>query len=241
MITALVFAGGTGKRMNSKSKPKQFLELYGKPIIIYTLEHFEKHEKIDNIAVVCIKECIDLLKEYLQRYNITKVRWIVNGGATGQESIYNGLNAIHSDVGESKNNIVLVHDGVRPFINHQIISDVIKSVEEYGSGITVSDAKETIVNVDKDNNIVDIRNREYEKIARAPQGFYLKEIWDAHNMAIKEGITNVVDSATLMQYYGKSLHMVKGPDENIKITTPSDFYIFRAIYEAKENSQIFGL
>ncbi|MFH5778026.1 IspD/TarI family cytidylyltransferase [Heyndrickxia oleronia] len=241
MVTALIFAGGTGKRMNSKSKPKQFLELHGKPILIHTIEYFEEHEEVDSIAVVCIPTWIDTLRDILKRYNITKVKWIVEGGNTGQESIFNGLNAIYNDCEEPKETIVLIHDGVRPLISEQLITDNIAIVKNYGSAITVSKAKETVTSIDSEGLIGMIADRTAARIAKAPQSFYLFDIMSAHKRAKQDNINEMIDSASLMKYYGYPLHTVECSSENIKITTPIDYYIFRAIYEARENSQIFGL
>lgn len=240
MVTALIFAGGTGKRMNSKSKPKQFLDLHGKPIIIHTIEYFEDHDEIDNIAVVCIAEWVNALKENLKLFNITKVKWIVEGGQTGQESIFNGLKAIYNDCDNPEDDIVLIHDGVRPLISEQLITENIESVRKYGSAITVSQAKETIVSIDGNEKISEIACRNVARIAKAPQSFYLKDIMTEHKRANEDNVVGMIDSASLMMYYGYNLHTIEGPPENIKITTPMDYYIFRAIYEARENSQIFG-
>ncbi|HYF84379.1 MAG TPA: IspD/TarI family cytidylyltransferase [Clostridia bacterium] len=240
VVTALIFAGGTGKRMNSKSKPKQFLDLHGKPIIIHTIEYFEDHDEIDNIAVVCIAEWVNALKENLKLFNITKVKWIVEGGQTGQESIFNGLKAIYNDCDNPEDDIVLIHDGVRPLISEQLITENIESVRKYGSAITVSQAKETIVSIDGNEKISEIACRNVARIAKAPQSFYLKDIMTEHKRANEDNVVGMIDSASLMMYYGYNLHTIEGPPENIKITTPMDYYIFRAIYEARENSQIFG-
>lgn len=241
MVTALIFAGGTGSRMNSRSRPKQFLNLYGKPIIIHTLEHFEYCEEIDSIVVVCRENWIGYLEEQLKHNFFEKVRLVVSGGETGQQSIYNGLKAIHDSCANPKDTIVLIHDGVRPLINEKLISDNIATVKRYGSAITVTKAVETVINTNDENEIIDIPNRHCAKIAKAPQSFYLSDIMDAHEKAREENIDSMVDSASLMMHYGYKLRTVEGPVENIKITTPSDYYIFRAIYEARENSQIFGL
>ncbi|MDQ0200743.1 IspD/TarI family cytidylyltransferase [Neobacillus ginsengisoli] len=241
MNTALIFAGGAGTRMNSKTKPKQFLELNGKAIIIHTLEYFERHDEIDNIIVVCIEGWIDYLKELIRRDFITKVKWIVPGGATGQESIYNGLKTIFADCDTPEDSIVLIHDGVRPLINERLISDNIASVKKYGSAITVVPQTETVVSVNEEDNITSIGERIISRIARAPQSFYLEDIMQVHNRAIKDNKLNMIDSSSLMMQYGHTLHAVEGPIENIKITTPSDFYIFRAIFEARENLQILGI
>ena len=237
---ALIFAGGTGTRMNSKTKPKQFLELNGKPIIIHTIEHFEYHEQIEAIVVVCIEGWIPYFINLLERYNIKKVKWVVPGGANGQESIYNGLEKLH-EVYRDEPVGVLIHDGVRPLINEQLISDNIASVEERGNAITVTNAIETIITTDENKKIDNIIDRTKCSLARAPQSFVLQDIYGVHRKAIEEGRHDFIDSASIMRHYGYELFCVDGPTENIKITTPSDFYVFRAIYEAKESSQIFGI
>lgn len=240
MNTALIFAGGTGERMNSKSKPKQFLELHGKPIIIYTIEWFEKHNEIDNIVVVCLEEWIDYLKDLIIKYQIKKVDWIVRGSNTSQLSIFNGLDVLYKDRDIPKDSTVIIHDGVRPLISESLITKNIESVKKYGSAITMSSAKETIITINKTNKVEDISSRELCRIAKAPQCFYLNDIYLAHTKAMDDGIENFIDSASLMNNYGYKLHGVEGSDQNIKITTPIDYYVFKAICDARENSQIFG-
>lgn len=236
--SALIFAGGVGNRMNSVAKPKQFLQLYGKEIIIHTLENFQNNPLIDNIVVVCKDNWIDYLKKLLKKYDIDKVKWIVPGGNTGQLSIFNGLCELEKNV--ERNSIVLVHDGVRPFVSDKLINDCIESVKQFGSAITVVPAIETIVTLD-DSEIKTITDRSKCYHAKAPQCFYLGELLDSHRKAMVEGITNMIDSASLMKYYGHSLHTVSGDYDNIKITTPTDYYTSRALYEVRENKQIFGL
>jgi 2-C-methyl-D-erythritol 4-phosphate cytidylyltransferase len=238
---ALIFAGGTGTRMNNKARPKQFLELDGRAIIIHTLNHFENHPAIDAICVVCLESWIDYLKELLQRFAIKKVRWIVPGGSTGQESIYNGLKAIH-DSGEADDDCaILVHDGVRPLISEKVLTDNIECVHRYGSAITVAPAVETLITSNENFEVQEIYNRDRCHFARAPQSFLMKDLWEAHEKARAEGIMNMIDSACLMKHYGHSLQMVEGPSENIKITTPMDFFLFKAIYETQRSSQVFGI
>lgn len=239
MNIALIFAGGTGQRMNSKTKPKQFLELHGKPIIIYTLENFDQHPDIDAIVVVCLSGWIDYLKKLIKKFSISKVVQIVEGGKTGQGSIFNGLKAIHRLY--SDDSIVLIHDGVRPLITEQLITDNIASVKKYGSAISVSPAVETITVKAEGNRLGNIIERSKCELAKAPQSFFLGDIYAAHIKAREEKYTGAIDSATLMRHYGYELYSVESSPENIKITTPSDFYIFRAIIDARENSQIFGL
>ena len=240
MNTALIFAGGAGRRMHSAGKPKQFLELHGKPIIIHTLEHFDRHPEIDAIAVVCIAGWIDYLKDLLIRFHIKKVRWIVPGGETSQESTRAGLGILEANC-DPRDTIVLIHDGVRPLITEKVISDNIAAVKEYGNAITAAPAIETIITVDGNEDVTELIDRQSCRLARAPQSFYLSDIIAMHQKAMADNYDKMIDSASLMIHYGVKLHLVEGPAENIKITTPSDFYIFKAIQEARENMQILGL
>lgn len=239
MNIAVIFAGGVGKRMQSKSLPKQFLMMHGKPIIIYTLGFFEHHEEIDAIVVACVEEWIPYLQDLLLKYEIHKVKKIVPGGSTGQLSIYNGLIAAKSITTELKN-IVLIHDGVRPLITEELITDNLRSVEQFGSAITATPIKETLITVDDNQFIMDIPNRDVCRTAKAPQSFYLEDILEIHNRALHEGKNSFVDSCTMMTYYGRRLHLIDGPIQNIKITTADDFYSMRAILDAQENAQIYG-
>jgi len=240
MNIALIFAGGSGIRMSNTSKPKQFLQLYGKEIIIHTIENFEKHPEIDGIVIACIKSWIPFLKSLLEKFNIGKVKWIVPGGETGQDSIYRGLSAIKNDVPDDS--VILIHDGVRPLITKQLISDCITSVVIHGSAITITPEIETVVSINtNDGKITEITDRSKCFHAKAPQCFKFADIWRGHTLAQAEGYSDMIDSASLMKHYGYELFTVYGDYENIKITTASDFYVFRALYEARENSQVFGL
>lgn len=239
MNIAVIFAGGVGSRMHSKDRPKQFLEMYNKPIIIHTLEFFEKHSEIDAIVVVCVEDWIPYFETLLYKFRIEKVKKVVSGGETGQLSIYNGLKAA-KELSKDDKTIVLIHDGVRPLISEKLITDNIDAVKKFGNSITSGVVKETIVEIDDNSDILLVPDRAHSRVAKAPQCFYLDEILTSHNRALGEGITDFVDSCTMMQYYGYKLHMTDGPYENIKITTPDDFYTMRAILEAKENAQIYG-
>ena len=240
MNLALIFAGGVGKRMGNSGVPKQFLKLYGKEIIIYTLEVFENNKNIDGIIISCLREKIDDLKKIIKKNNLKKVVSIIPGGSTGQESIYNGLREIEKKY--SKTDIVLIHDGVRPLINDDTINDNINLVKEKGNAITTAPAIETIIKLKKEEEVIDdIYNRSECFMARAPQSFLLKDILEVHEKAIEQKKIDFIDSASIMKYYGHNLNIINGPSENIKITTPSDFYIFKAILDMKENLNIFGL
>lgn len=240
MNIAVIFAGGVGKRMHSKECPKQFLKIYNKPIIIHTLEYFEKHPLIDAIVISCVEEWMPYLEELIYKYRIEKAKKVVVGGETGQLSIYNGLKAAE-DVANGEKAIVLIHDGVRPLINAKLITDNIESVKKNGSAITTAVVKETILVVNEGTATINyVPSRKNSRVARAPQSFWLNDILNAHEKALSEGKKDYIDSCTMMQEYGYDLFLVDGPGENIKITTPEDFYIMRAILEAKENAQIYG-
>lgn len=238
MNIGVIFAGGIGQRMKTTKRPKQFLEMHGKPIIIYTLEIFEQHPEIDAIVVACVQDWIPYLEELLARFHITKVKKVVPGGDTGQMSIYNGLAAAKEVAGDEKS-IVLIHDGVRPLINADVITNNIQSVKEYGSAITSAVVKETIMVVKDDNSIDYVPDRSHSRVAKAPQSFWLEDILSVHQRAQQEGIFDFIDSCTMMKHYGHNLYLIDGPYENIKITTPDDFYTMRALLDAQENAQIY--
>lgn len=218
MNIAVIFAGGVGKRMHSKECPKQFLKIYNKPIIIHTLEYFEKHPLIDAIVISCVEEWMPYLEELIYKYRIEKVKKVVVGGETGQLSIYNGLKAAE-DVANGEKAIVLIHDGVRPLINAKLITDNIESVKKNGSAITTAVVKETILVVNEGTATINyVPSRKNSRVARAPQSFWLNDILNAHEKALSEGKKDYIDSCTMMQEYGYDLFLVDGPGENIKIT-----------------------
>lgn len=239
MNYALIFAGGVGSRMNSRAKPKQFLEIHGKPIIIYTIEHFEAHPEIESICVVIVPDWLDYMNFLVRKFNLKKVKWVIPGGSSALESQYKGLSAIGKVA--NKEDIVLIHDGVRPLINENLISDCIKDVNQFGSAVTVAPAIETIIRTGENNIIQDTFPRSECQLARAPQCFRIGEIIDAHEKAKAEGIYSFVDSTSMMLHFGYKIHTVEGPSENIKVTNPADFFICRALLDAKENSQIYGI
>ena len=162
---------------------------------------------------------------------------VVPGGKTGQLSIYNGLCAAEEVFG-TDGTIVLIHDGVRPLIDADTISRNIAAVREFGTAITCTVAKETVILVDDTEKVDAVPDRSRSRFAKAPQSFYLKDILAAHRQCLADGNDNVIDSCTMMRMYGKPLHVVIGRSDNIKITTPDDFYVFRALYDARENQQL---
>lgn len=235
MNIAIIFAGGVGKRMGQTDKPKQFIEISDKPIIIHTLEIFEKNENIDKIIISSVKEWIPYLEGLLKQYGIKKVDKIVPGGETGQMSIFNGLEAAQQLYPEDS--IVLIHDGVRPFIDDELINNNIKNVKEHGSAISSVMATETFVLIDQYKNIEHIPERCNSLVAKAPQSFYLKDLFEVHLQAQQDNVYNSIDSCTLMSYYHKKMSVVMTDYDNIKITTPKDIALAESIYKRRLNKK----
>ena len=235
---ALIFAGGTGVRMHTTGKPKQFLELYGKPIIIYTLEVFDQHPEIDDIVIPCVAGWESYLEDLIEKYHIKKVRKVLTGGKDTQESKMNALRYLKTYAADD--DIVLLHDAVRPLVTPKLISDNIAAVKEHGSAVTVVPFTET--GVVSDDGVTTkksiIRNTMY--IAKAPQSFYFKDVWDAHMAGEEMSYTITIDTCSLMTELGKEIHMVPCETTNIKITTPEDYFIFKALIDLRESNDIFG-
>lgn len=237
MIFVVIFAGGTGQRMNTVSLPKQFLKVHGKEIIVHTIEHFQNCKQIDGIVVVCLSSFIEFMENLKDKYKLDKIIKIVPGGDCGQKSIFNGLKAVR-EFSQSKDDIVLIHDGVRPLIDEQTIINNIICVKKHGTAITVAKAIETVLVVDENKNVEKVVDRINCFVGRAPQSFYFNDIYECHLNANKINKHDFIDSAMLMQYFGFKMHIVDGPAYNIKITTPNDFYMFKSMLDAKENEQI---
>ena len=230
---AVIFAGGHGHRFSKKGIPKQFYELNGKPIIIYTLEHFDRHHKIDGIVIACLENWIPELERLLKKFRISKVAGVVRGGVNAWFSI---LNALHYTAKHfCGNSIVLIHDGVRPLIDAKTIDRNIEAVKKYGSCITCTHAIETYANK-KSRSELAIPERNNLLIVRAPQSFFLNEILTVYEKARSEGHEKFVDCCSMMNHYGVNLHTITGPSENIKITHPMDFFVFKAIEETRKDN-----
>lgn len=241
---AVIFAGGTGSRMGSEI-PKQFLKIYGKEIIIHTLEKFQYHSNIDSIYVGCKEEYIPLLKELIKKYNITKVKptQIVAGGETGQDTIYNILSRVQEE--NDENSIVLIHDGVRPSIDDEMISNNINDTIKYGTSITCTPCFETPFITNNGNDIEEILPREKVYTAQAPQCFKLKDILKAHETVRKTekkySDKSIVDSSSLMMYTGNKVHLTLGKRSNIKVTTVEDYINLLGILSVEDQKQIYIL
>lgn len=233
MNYAVIFAGGIGSRMTNSRIPKQFINVCGSPILIHTIQAFEQNDNIDAICVVCLESWIATLKKYIADANLKKVRWIVPGAETGQQSIYNGLNIIFENSETHNEDIVLINDGVRPFVSDALIDMCIHTVKEKRSAVTICPVPETVVEVAEQDTgkITHIPDRSRWFLSKAPQGFYLKEIIAAHHKAMAEGRYDCTNSAELMMRYGHTLYTVMDTPDNIKITTPIDVLLMQTILE----------
>ncbi len=242
MNIAIIFAGGTGQRLNNgeNSLPKQFLKINDKPIIIHTLELFEKHEDIDKIYISIHPDYYEYMQDLVKHYYITKTAGIVKGGATGQDSIYNALKLAQSE--NPENSIVLIHDGVRPNITEEVITKNIECAKKNGNAITCTSCFETILISENGINPQHVPYRKHTYAAQAPQSFHLGEIVQAHEdtRKVNPNYTDIVDSCTLFKTLNKETFMVSGNRGNIKITTIEDLYILRALIRYKEDLEAFG-
>ncbi len=225
---ALIIAGGIGNRMG-QDIPKQFMHVENCPIIIRTLLAFENHPNIDKIAVVCLAGWETVLQAYANQFNIKKLAWIFAGGKTGQESIHNGIYGL-KEKGCDDNDIVLVHDAVRPLISQDIISQNIAFCEKYGNAITGIKCKEAIL--ESEDGLMSEISIPRDKLVRTqtPQTFRLKDLIEAHEEAKSKGISDSVSSCTLMaELGGRKMYIVPGSEKNIKITTVEDIEILKSL------------
>lgn len=237
MNVALITAGGIGSRLGA-SIPKQFVEVLGKPIIIYTLELFDKLEDIDAIVVTCVESYIPKLWKLIRSYQLSKVRSVVIGGSTGQQSIFQGLLEISTFC--PSDTMVLIHDSVRPLVMEKTIQENINNANKGLSSVTCVPMTETLLRIEA-NGKLQTPSRRNSYIARAPQTFRLCDLLCAHNKAIVEGIFDFVDSCTLMLHYDYRFCIVEGSRENIKITTPSDLFTFKALIQKRESEEFLSI
>lgn len=229
---ALIIAGGKGERMG-QDIPKQFINVYDKPVIVYTLESFQKHPEIDSIAVVCLDDWQGALRAYAKQFGIAKLEHIVNGGENGQDSIRNGLYELEKYY--DKDDLVLIHDAIRPMVSAEIISDNIRVARECGNAITVIACTAAMLKT-YDSFVSDEQvPRDNLKITQTPQSFYLKDIIEAHKEALNRGITSSVASCTMYIELGRKLYMSKGSEKNLKLTTTEDIEIFKALLTAEKD------
>ncbi len=236
MVTAMLFAGGVGRRMKSDDLPKQFIEIGGKPIIVRTMEHFEKHPEVDRIVVACKEDWIDHLEALIKDYKITKVHSVVPGGATGYASIHNGVMETAKFMADP-DDIILICDGVRPMLTERLISDSIRYARECGTSVPVTPSIDSLL-FSEDGKFCE---KSYERssmyITQAPQGYTMEKILWAHSEAERRGILNPVSSSELFIELGEKVRLFEGERINIKVTTQEDLEILNAWCHHQESEK----
>ncbi|MBD5540903.1 MAG: 2-C-methyl-D-erythritol 4-phosphate cytidylyltransferase [Lachnospiraceae bacterium] len=235
MNVAVITAGGYGSR-TEQDIPKQFMSVYEKPLLIYTLENFQNHPEIDSIIVICLEGWQEVLRAYARQYHITKLNWIVSGGADGQESIKNGIDVLKGICEED--DIILIHDGVRPFLPKEVITDAIVKSRKYGSGVSAIRCQETIVQTN--DGVEGTGNIERSEVMRVqtPQACLFGKARWAYEEAEKRGIHGEVALNTLLLHLGEHVFFSHGSEKNIKITTVDDLDLFKALLRMKKEDWI---
>ena len=228
MNIAVIIAGGSGSRMG-QDIPKQFINVYDKPILIYTLEGFQRHPMIDVIEVVCLDGWHDVLWAYAHQFNIDKLKWVVSGGNTGQESIRNGVYNLEGKI--DCNDIVIIHDGIRPLVDATVLTDVIQKAKEFGNGVTSLPYNEQIfiVSPEDTNTTKQYIPRETLRRVSTPQAYKFGRLDEAYHEAFEKeiGIHGSSYTNTMMVELGETLHFAAGSDKNIKLTTKDDLEMFK--------------
>ncbi len=243
MNYALILAGGVGQRMRSSGMPKQFLEVFRKPVIIYTLEKFEDCPDIDEVIVVCNSSWTDHMVKLIHTYALKKVKKLIKGGKSRPESVRNGIHAIIA-LGAAQDDIVVIHDGVRPLIETAIISENIRVAKQYGSAMTVRPVMESVVITESGiAGFGDFKKRDHTYSLTAPQTFTLENALCTLSGTGRGGDNELplLDSALAYTHAGNRIHLVMENNHNIKITTPEDYYILKALLELEENRYVFGI
>ena len=236
MNVAIIIAGGSGHRMGMDI-PKQFIHVYDKPILIYTLEGFENNPQIDAIEVVCIDGWQNMVWAYAKQFKITKLKWVVTGGETGQESIRNGVYNLEDKC--TQDDIVIIHDGVRPLVEQAVLSDVINKCEHYGNAVSSMPYNEQIFIVDDEISTVKYIPRETLRRVSTPQAYKFAKLDSAYHEAFEKkiGIYGSSYTNTMMVELGERLYFAAGSDMNIKLTTPENLEIFKAYLDRKRSKE----
>lgn len=228
---ALIMAGGSGARMH-QNIPKQFLTINDRPVIVYTMEAFQRHADIHSIAVVCINGWESVLQAYADQFNITKLKHIIPGGDSNHNSIRNGLFEVEKHY--KPDDIVLIHDGIRPMVSEEIISDCIITAKKFGSAISSVPCYEPVMRTEDGLQTCDFYPREKLRRSHTPHGYPIKKICDMYRLAAERGITNATSSNTLLFDLGEQVYFSAGSEKNIKLTTVEDIEIFKALLVAKK-------
>ncbi len=235
MVSVVIFAGGTGVRLKSADKPKQFLEVDGKPIIIRTLEKFAFHPEVDAIVVACLAEWIPHLNHLIAEFSIPKITAVVPGGKNGFESIHNGLVTAAESMNDE--DIVLISDGVRPILTNELISDCIATAREYGTAVPCVPSIDSVLQSPDGTTCRIAMPRNEMFVTQAPQGYRLSRILWAHGEVERLGLPAPVSSSELFISLGEEIHLVAGDQDNIKVTTDYDLHVLKSRYEYKKRHE----
>lgn len=235
MNVAIIIAGGSGQRMG-QDIPKQFINVYDKPVLVYTLDSFQRHPQVDAIELVCIDGWHDVAWAYAKQFNISKLRWIISGGATGQESIRNGV--FHLEGICAPDDTIIIHDGIRPLVDASVLSDVIIKCQQYGNAVTSLPYNEQIFVMDDEVSTTQYIPRETLRRVSTPQAYRFEKLdWAYHEAFEKEiGIYGSAYTNTMMVELGERLYFAAGSDKNIKLTTKDDLEMFKAYLKADRDS-----
>jgi 2-C-methyl-D-erythritol 4-phosphate cytidylyltransferase len=231
---AVIVAGGHGARMG-QDIPKQFISVYDKPVLLYTMESFEKHPEVDAILVVCVEGWLDMVWAYAKQFKINKLKWVIQGGNTGQESIRNGVYALEKECEED--DIVIIHDGVRPLVDSYVLSDVIVKCKMHGNAVTALPYNEQIFVADDDISTVKYIPRETLRRVCTPQAYRFGKVYRAYHEAYEKeiGIYGSSYTNTMMVELGERLYFAAGSDKNIKLTTQDDLEMFKAYLRSEKD------
>ena len=235
MVVALLTAAGVGTRMG-QDIPKQFMHVENKPIIIHTMEAFQKHPNVDAIMVVILPAWIEVLKAYANQFNITKLKWIISGGDTGQESIRNGVYNLENKCEDD--DIIIIHDGIRPLVDETVLTDVIIKCKQYGNAVTSLSYNEQIFVVDDEISTIEYIPRETLKRVSTPQAYMFGKLDWAYHKAYEEqiGIHGSAYTNTMMVELGERLYFAAGSDKNIKLTTKDDLEMFKGYLKSEKDN-----
>lgn len=227
MNIALILAGGVDPKFQLEV-PKQFVNVFNRPIISYTLEKFQKHPEIDAIVVTCLRGWQELVKSYAKQFNIDKLQWVIEGGARGQDSSYNGVIKL-KETGQP-DDLVVIHDSIRPLVSDEIITDSIRVCRKYGMGVAAICSMDTIMRSTNGKLGIESISRYEVMRVQTPQTYRFDFLLNAHQQAREKGINGQVDTNSMLSKLGEKIYFSKGSDINLKINTVEDIEMFKALY-----------
>lgn len=234
MNIALILAAGVDPRFQM-NVPKQFVNIYNRPVIVYTLEAFQKHNEIDAIAVVCLDGWQEMVRAYAKQFNVTKLKWVMTGGVDGQSSARIGVNALREEC--QLGDIIVLHDAIRPLVSEEIITDSIRVCRQYGNGVAaVRTMDNTMITEDGMTGRESI-SRECVVRIQTPQAYRIDKLMELHDKAVEMGIKGGMDTSIVASQLGEVIYFSKGSDLNLKINTVEDVEMFKALYKMQQSGE----